>query len=156
MTATYETLSPAETRRLGRQLAALLQTGDVVLLQGELGAGKTCFAQGIGAGLKVAEAVKSSSFVLVNEYNGRLHVYHADLFRLEDPRQVFELGLEENAQDGLLLVEWPDRAPEELPPDHLLVRFESTGAKSRRITFEAAGTHYEDVLVRLETVAGRG
>lgn len=156
MTATYETLSPAETRRLGRQLAALLQAGDVVLLQGELGAGKTCFAQGIGAGLKVAEAVKSSSFVLVNEYNGRLHVYHADLFRLEDPRQVFELGLEENAQDGLLLVEWPDRAPEELPPDHLLVRFESTGAKSRRITFEAAGTHYEDVLVRLETVAGRG
>ena len=156
MTATYETLSPAETRRLGRQLAALLQAGDVVLLQGELGAGKTCFAQGIGAGLKVAEAVKSSSFVLVNEYNGRLHVYHADLFRLEDPRQVFELGLEENAQDGLLLVEWPDRAPGELPPDHLLVRFESTGAKSRRITFEAAGTHYEDVLVRLETVAGRG
>jgi tRNA threonylcarbamoyladenosine biosynthesis protein TsaE len=155
MTATYETLSPAETRRLGRQLAALLQAGDVVLLQGELGAGKTCFAQGIGAGLKVAEAVKSSSFVLVNEYNGRLHVYHADLFRL-DPRQVFELGLEENAQDGLLLVEWPDRAPGELPPDHLLVRFESTGAKSRRITFEAAGTHYEDVLGRLETVAGRG
>ena len=155
MTATYETLSPAETRRLGRQLAALLQAGDVVLLQGELGAGKTCFAQGIGAGLKVAEAVKSSSFVLVNEYNGRLHVYHADLFRL-DPRQVFELGLEENAQDGLLLVEWPDRAPEELPPDHLLVRFESTGAKSRRITFEAAGTHYEDFLVRLETVTGHG
>jgi tRNA A37 threonylcarbamoyladenosine biosynthesis protein TsaE len=69
---------------------------------------------------------------------------------------VFELGLEENAQDGLLLVEWPDRAPEELPPDHLLVRFESTGAKSRRITFEAAGTHYEDVLVRLETVTGHG
>ncbi len=146
MTMALETLSPAETRNLGRQLAPLLEPGDVLLLQGELGAGKTCFAQGIGAGLKVAEAVKSSSFVLVNEYNGRLHVYHADLFRLEDPQQVFELGLEENARDGLLLVEWPDRAPQELPPEHLMLRFESTGAKSRRITFEAKGSHYEAVL----------
>ena len=110
MKATFESLSPAETRRLGRRLAPFLAAGDVVLLQGELGAGKTCFAQGIGAGLKVVEAVKSSSFVLVNEYSGRLHVYHADLFRLEDPQQVFELGLEENARDGLLLVEWLDRA----------------------------------------------
>lgn len=149
MTVTYETASPAETRRLGRRLASLLQSGDVVLLQGELGAGKTCFAQGIGAGLKVAEAVKSSSFVLVNEYHGRLHVYHADLFRLEDPRQVFELGLEENAAGGLLLVEWPDRAPQELPPEHLMVRFQSTGPKARRINFEAAGAHYEDVLKKL-------
>jgi tRNA threonylcarbamoyladenosine biosynthesis protein TsaE len=155
MTVTCESLSPAETRRLGRRLAALLQAGDVVLLQGELGAGKTCFAQGIGAGLKVAEAVKSSSFVLVNEYTGRLHVYHADLFRLEDPQQVFELGLEENAQDGLLLVEWPDRAPQELPAEHLMVRFESTGAKSRRITFEANGGHYEDMLRRFEAVTAR-
>jgi tRNA threonylcarbamoyladenosine biosynthesis protein TsaE len=155
MKATFESLSPAETRRLGRRLAPLLDAGDVVLLQGELGAGKTCFAQGIGAGLKVVEAVKSSSFVLVNEYNGRLHVYHADLFRLEDPQQVFELGLEENARDGLLLVEWPDRAPQELPPEHLLVRFEGTGEKSRRIGFEAAGARYEDLLADFEAVAAR-
>jgi tRNA threonylcarbamoyladenosine biosynthesis protein TsaE len=143
MSETFETLSPAETRRLGRRLAPLLRPGDVVLLQGELGAGKTCFAQGIGAGLRVKEAVKSSSFVLVNEYSGRLHVYHADLFRLEDPTEVFELGLEENAADGLLLVEWPDRAPQELPPEHLLVRFAATGDKSRRISFEARGERYE-------------
>ena len=154
MKTVFETRSPAETRRLGRRLAPLLAAGDVVLLQGELGAGKTCFAQGIGAGLKVVEAVKSSSFVLVNEYNGRLRAYHADLFRLEDPQQVFELALEENARDGLLLVEWPDRAPQELPPEHLMVRFESTGAKSRRIAFEAYGSHYEDVLARFEGTAG--
>ena len=156
MTATFETTSPAETRRLGRQLAMLLQAGDVILLQGELGAGKTCFAQGIGAGLKVAEVVKCSSFVLVNEYNGRLHVYLADLFRLEDPQQVFELGLEENARDGLLLVEWPDRAPQELPAEHLIARFETTGAKSRRIEFEASGEHYETTLERFAAVASRG
>jgi tRNA threonylcarbamoyladenosine biosynthesis protein TsaE len=146
MTTTFESLSPAETRRLGRRLAPLLGAGDVLLLQGELGAGKTCFAQGIGAGLRVREPVKSSSFVLVNEYSGRLHVYHADLFRLEDPTEVFELALEENAADGLLLVEWPERAPQELPPQHLLVRFRATGDKSRRIAFEARGERYERLL----------
>ena len=146
MTQSFESLSPAETRRLGRRLAGLLRAGDVLLLEGELGAGKTCFAQGIGAGLKVKEAVKSSSFVLVNEYDGRLHVYHADLFRLEDPREVFELALEENAMDGLLVVEWPDRAAQEMPPEHLLVRFEATGDKARRINFEARGERYEALL----------
>jgi tRNA threonylcarbamoyladenosine biosynthesis protein TsaE len=138
--------SPVETRRLGQQLARYLQPGDVVLLQGELGAGKTCLAQGIGRGLRVQEPVKSSSFVLVNEYNGRLHVYHADLFRLDNPQQVFELALEENAADGLLLVEWPDRAPRELPPEHLLVRFEILDARTRRITFEPHGRHYESLI----------
>src|SRR5688572_31359835 len=99
MSDVLDTKSPAETKRLGERLARHLQAGDVLLLQGELGAGKTCLAQGIGRGLRVAEAVKSSSFVLVNEYNGRLHVYHADLFRLTDSEQVFELALEENARD---------------------------------------------------------
>ena len=146
MTLSFESRSPAETRRLGRDLAAHLRPGDVLLLQGELGAGKTCFSQGIGAGLKVREPVKSSSFVLVNEYSGRLHVYHADLFRLEDPREVFELGLEENAAEGLLLVEWPDRAPQEMPPDHLLVRFDVTGHASRLITYEPHGERYEALL----------
>ena len=85
MSIVLDSHSPAETKRLGERLARLLRPGDVLLLQGELGAGKTCFAQGIGRGLRVKEAVKSSRFVLVNEYNGRLHVYHADLFRLGGP-----------------------------------------------------------------------
>jgi len=138
--------SPAETRRLGQRLARHLKPGDVLLLQGELGAGKTCLAQGIGRGLSVAEAVKSSSFVLVNEYNGRLHVYHADLFRLNQPQEVVELGLEENAADGLLLVEWPDRAPQELPQEHLLVRFEILDDKTRMITLEPHGERYETLV----------
>jgi tRNA threonylcarbamoyladenosine biosynthesis protein TsaE len=129
MTLSFESRSPAETRRLGRALAAHLQPGDVLLLQGELGAGKTCFSQGIGA---------------------RLHVYHADLFRLEDPREVFELGLEENAADGLLLVEWPDRAPREMPPDHLLVRFDVTDHTARRVTYEPHGARYESLLRDLQ------
>ncbi|HLF71632.1 MAG TPA: tRNA (adenosine(37)-N6)-threonylcarbamoyltransferase complex ATPase subunit type 1 TsaE [Dehalococcoidia bacterium] len=146
MTLSFDSKSPTETKRLGERLARHLRPGDVLLLQGELGAGKTCFTQGLGRGLRVAEAVKSSSFVLVNEYHGALHVYHADLFRLEDPAQVFELALEENAADGLLVVEWPDRAPQELPPDHLLVRFEVTGEKTRRITLEPHGHRYEALV----------
>ena len=156
MTFTYESRSPAETRRLGRTLASRLQAGDVLLLQGELGAGKTCFSQGIGAGLRVKEPVKSSSFVLVNEYSGRLHVYHADLFRLDDPREIFELGLEENAADGLLLVEWPDRALQEMPPEHLLVRFEVVDHTSRRIKLQPHGTRYEELVRSLEEGESRG
>jgi tRNA A37 threonylcarbamoyladenosine biosynthesis protein TsaE len=79
----------------------------------------------------------------------RLHVYHADLFRLNEPQEVFELALEENAADGLLLVEWPDRAPQELPPEHLLVRFEIIDAKTRRITLEALGDRYESIISAL-------
>ena len=157
MSLTYESHSPAETRRLGEQLARLFQPGDVVLLQGDLGAGKTCLAQGIGRGLKVAEAVKSSSFVLVNYYNGRLKVYHADLFRLNDAGEVFDLALEENSEDGLLLVEWPDRAMQEMPPDHLLVRFSVTGDKTRRIELTARGRRYEQLLSELANLpAARG
>jgi tRNA threonylcarbamoyladenosine biosynthesis protein TsaE len=150
----FESASPAETRRLGERLAKLLRPGDVVLLTGELGAGKTCLAQGIGKGLRVAEAVKSSSFVLVNEYHGRLHVHHADLFRLNDPGEVADLALEENAADGVLLVEWPDRAWQEMPPEQLLVRFEIAGERRRAITIEAAGDRYEELLAGLERIVG--
>ena len=140
---------PAATRRLGEQLARRLEPGDVVLLQGDLGAGKTCFAQGIGRGLRVAEPVKSSSFVLVNEYHGRLHVHHADLFRLDDPLEVADLALEESAADGLLLVEWPDRALPALPAEHLLVRFEIVDDRSRRIALEPRGRRYEALVAGL-------
>jgi tRNA threonylcarbamoyladenosine biosynthesis protein TsaE len=147
--AEFESGSPAETRRLGERLAKLLRAGDIVLLSGELGAGKTCLAQGIGRGLRVAEAVKSSSFVLVNEYNGRLKVYHADLFRLNDPGEVVDLGLEETSADGVLLIEWPDRAWQEMPPERLLVAFEVTGDRARRIVFEGTGARYEALTGQL-------
>ena len=141
--------SPAETRRLGARLGRLLQAGDVVLLQGDLGSGKTVFAQGIGEGLAVREPVKSSSFVLLNEYHGRLTMYHADLYRLTDPAEVVELALEEVAAPGVLVVEWPERAWEELPPEHLLVRIEETGTRGRRLTLEARGPRYEALLQAL-------
>jgi tRNA threonylcarbamoyladenosine biosynthesis protein TsaE len=141
--------SAAETKRIGARLGRLLAAGDVLLLQGDLGSGKTTLTQGIGAGLKVAEPVKSSSFVLLNEYHGRLTVYHADLYRLDDPGQVADLALEEVASDGVLVVEWPDRAWGELPPEHLLVRIEEEGAKGRVVTISERGKRYEELLAAL-------
>ena len=141
--------SSTETRHIGARLGRLLEAGDVLLLQGDLGSGKTTLTQGIGEGLKVAEPVKSPSFVLLNEYHGRLTVYHADLYRLNDPAEVADLALEEIAADGVLVVEWPDRAWGELPPEHLLVRIEEEGARGRTVTIAARGERYEQLLAAL-------
>ena len=147
--------SPAATRRIGARLGRRLRPGDVILLLGELGTGKTCLAQGIGRGLEVSDQVKSSSFVLMNEYDGPLKLYHADLYRLEDPREVMDLGLEETAADGVLAVEWPERAWEELPPEHLLVRLEWKDGDRRRLTFEARGHRYQELVHALSPGAKR-
>jgi len=147
--------SPAETRRLGERMARRLRAGDVILLQGELGAGKTCLAQGIGRGLGVAVTIKSSAFVLLNEYEGRLKMYLADLYRLEDPAEVVDLALEEVAADGVLVVEWPDRAWEEMPREHLLVRLEWAGERARGIRLEARGVRYRELVEGL-TARARG
>ena len=127
----------------------------MLLLQGELGSGKTVLAQGVGEGLAVREPVKSSSFVLVNEYHGRLTVQHADLFRLEEPAQVFDLGLEEIAAPGVLIVEWPERAWSELPPEHLLIRIVEAGV-GRTLTLEPRGSRYEELIEQLERRSKRG
>lgn len=143
------TLSGAKTRALGRRLARLLRAGDVVLLQGPLGAGKTTLAQGIGAGLKVEEPVRSPTFVLMTRHDGgSLPLYHADLYRLGTPEEVEDLSLEEQAADGVLLVEWPERGLEALPEEHLLVALEPVpeDASMRRITVVAAGDRYKRVL----------
>ena len=148
--------SPAETRRLGERLARRLRPGDVLLLQGELGAGKTCLAQGIGKGLEVGATIKSSAFVLLNEYEGRLKMYLADLYRLEDSAEVADLALEEVAADGVLVVEWPDRAWEEMPREHLLVRLGWAGERARELSLEARGARYRELVESLTARARRG
>ncbi len=134
-----ESGGPDETRRLGEALGRAAETGDVVLLSGELGAGKTVFVQGIARGLGFEGPVSSKSFVLLGEYAGRLVLYHADLFRLESPQDVEELALDEISREGVLVVEWPERGEGVLPEEHLLLRFEVTGPETRRIAAEASG-----------------
>jgi tRNA threonylcarbamoyladenosine biosynthesis protein TsaE len=118
----------------------------VVLLSGELGSGKTCLVQGIGRGLGVREPVTSKSFILLGECQGHLRLYHADLYRLNDPAEVEELALVEYCAEGVLVVEWAERAWEVFPPEHLLVHLEMTGALERDLAFEARGERYERLL----------
>jgi tRNA threonylcarbamoyladenosine biosynthesis protein TsaE len=141
--------SPEETHTLGERLGAVLERGDVVLLSGELGAGKTAFVKGVAQGLGYDGAVSSKSFVLLGEYQGRLRLYHADLYRLEDPEQVADLALDEISAEGVLIVEWPERAWEVLPPEHLLIRFEVTGAETRVLQPEARGDRAQELAAAL-------
>jgi tRNA threonylcarbamoyladenosine biosynthesis protein TsaE len=142
--------SADETAAIGRRIGALLQSGDVLLLTGELGSGKTCLTQGIGAGMGIPDPIKSSSFVLMNEYQEALPLFHADLYRLTDPSEVADLSLEEYAAPGVLVVEWPERAWDELPEEHLLVRMSYEGEDERALEFEARGSRYEALLDRLQ------
>src|SRR5438067_12887981 len=105
------TRSEQETANAGRELAAMLAAGDVVLLHGDLGAGKTAFVKGLAEGLGVArDEVSSPTFTLVQEYRGgRLTLFHVDLYRLDDPREIDDLGLDELAEDGVLAIEWAEK-----------------------------------------------
>jgi tRNA threonylcarbamoyladenosine biosynthesis protein TsaE len=133
-----------ETRAIGERLAGMLEPHDVVILFGELGAGKTTLVQGIASGLEVADHVTSPTFTLVREYVGRLPVIHADVFRLERVQDVIDLGLDEVAGgDGVLLVEWGDAVENLLPPDRLRVELTSEDpggdSEARRITLVGIG-----------------
>ena len=108
---THQTGSEEETAAVGRTLAASLSAGDVVLLYGDLGAGKTAFVKGLAEGLSVERSeVSSPTFTLMQEYRGgRLTLFHADLYRLDDPREVDDLGFDELAAGGVLAIEWAEK-----------------------------------------------
>jgi tRNA threonylcarbamoyladenosine biosynthesis protein TsaE len=149
--------SEEQTRRLGSQLGKLLQRGDVICLAGELGTGKTCFAQGIGQGLGIEEPITSPSFTFVKEYRqgGALTLYHVDLYRIENVKETLTLGLEEYLYgDGACVVEWADRAIEALPADHLWIAFRHINERERGILMKAKGKRYEKLL--LDFKEGRG
>jgi tRNA threonylcarbamoyladenosine biosynthesis protein TsaE len=133
------TRSEAETTALGRDLAADLRAGDVVLLEGVLGAGKTALARGLASGLGVPEdEVRSPTFTLVNPYTGgRLPVHHIDLYRIARASDLDELGLEEIlGTDGVAIVEWAERLERWRPPHALVIRFEDQGGSERSIVIE--------------------
>lgn len=140
---TIESTGPDDTRALGERIGRAAQAGDVLLLSGELGAGKTLFVQGIARGLGYEGPVSSKSFVILGQYTGRVTLYHADLYRLEDPEHVQELGLDEITADGVLAVEWPERAEWVLPEECLLIRFEVTGESTRKLHVDARGERAE-------------
>jgi tRNA threonylcarbamoyladenosine biosynthesis protein TsaE len=144
------TSGPDETRRVGDRLGPKVQAGDVVLLSGELGAGKTVFVQGVARGLGYEGQVSSKSFVIVGEYAGRVKLYHADLYRLEEPEQVEDLGLGEITEDGVLIVEWPERGDWALPRGDVLVGFKVMGDQERILTIEGGTPRGEEILCAMK------
>lgn len=143
--------SLAETQEFGKQLAAALKSGLVVSLIGNLGAGKTHLVQAIAEGLGVTdEEVTSPTFVLIQEYAGRIPIVHIDAYRLRDIDEFLELGADELlGADNVCLIEWADRVEEVLPRDRLTIEIESTSENSRQIQLKATGPLSESVLMSL-------
>ena len=135
------TTSEAETRATARSLATTLRPGAVLLLLGDLGAGKTAFVRGLAEGLGIAEdAVSSPTFTLVQEYRGgRLPLYHADLYRLPEGVSLDDLGLDEVAEDGVLAIEWPERLARPVP-GAVAIRIAIDDDTARTITIDATPT----------------
>ena len=143
------TKSVEETVGLGRRLGEILQPGDVVALNGELGAGKTYFVKGIAGGLGVTDTreVRSPTFVLVSEYEGRLRLYHVDAYRLKGADDLETLGSRDFVfGEGVTVVEWADRVEGSLPAERLTVRLEHVDATTRRMNFEARGARASEIL----------
>ena len=145
-----------QTRRLGAHLGRLLAPGDVILLDGEFGSGKTTFTQGIAKGLGLdSHYVNSPTFTLINEYKGgRVHLAHIDLYRLEGASDISTLGLDDYLEGrGATVIEWPAQAEATLPQDRLLVEFEYLNDTKRTLRFFAYGEHYEQLLEALKQAA---
>lgn len=135
------TNSPAETRLVGERLAAQLRAGDVLLLLGDLGAGKSELTRGIARGLGVTATVASPSFTILNVYDeGRVPLYHFDWYRLNDVEELYEMGMDEYlGGDGVAVVEWPSQCPEAIPESYLEVKITPVSETERDITLTPCG-----------------
>jgi len=140
MSVSVTCATEGDTRAVGRRLASLLRSGDVVLLSGGLGAGKTVFASGIAEGLGVDEPVVSPSFVLVRWYRGLMSMVHADLYRLGSSGEIEDLDLMSEAADGVLVVEWGDVSDQSFGEDHLMVRIGQDPGGARTIELSPRGS----------------
>ncbi len=147
---TRDLTSPEATQALGERLGALAQSGTVLCLNGPLGAGKTCFAQGVGRGLGVQELVTSPTFILLATYtSGRMPFFHGDFYRLGDESELVELGLEEVlGKEGLTLVEWADRFGDSFG-DCVRMDLKDLGPGLRRLTAVAHGPRSQSLLEAL-------
>jgi tRNA threonylcarbamoyladenosine biosynthesis protein TsaE len=144
------THSPEQTQALGKRLGEIARPGDVILLVGKLGAGKTCLTQGIAWGLGIDDYAASPSFVLVRELYGRLPLYHMDFYRLEKLEEIAELGLDEYFYGrGVSVVEWAEKALSLLPPENLLIEMDYIAESERRLRLKPSGKRYREMAAQL-------
>lgn len=139
--------SPEETQSIGRILGNYCHPGDIILLVGDLGTGKTCLTQGILWGLGVEEYARSPTFVLMSEYHGRLPLYHMDLYRLNSISEIADLGLEEYLDgDGISVIEWADKGSELFSQSYLMITMTYLHETKRMLNFETNDRHYTDII----------
>jgi len=140
--------SPEQTRRVGSRLGGVLQAGDVICLQGDLGAGKTTFVQGIAQGWGSLDSVSSPTFILVNMYRraDQSQLFHMDAYRLESTPEAEELDLDSMLAQGALLIEWPERMNGLIPNERLWVNLEHIEEEEREVKFKATGKRYDELL----------
>ncbi len=148
----YITESAEETSKIGEQLGRLLSKGNIICLTGDLGAGKTAFTKGIAKGLAVDDYVTSPTYTIINEYQGRLPLYHFDVYRLNDVEEMYELGYEEYFfGDGIVVLEWADIVRDIIPGERLWITIlNSKGDDSREIIMEPTGEVYDDIMKGME------
>ena len=155
---TLNTSSPEQTQSVGQILGAHAQAGDVFLLSGDLGAGKTCLTQGILWGLGGDEYARSPTFVLICEYPARLTLYHMDLYRIDSLDEIIDLGLDDYfLGDGVCVVEWAEKGVNAFIGEHLTVSIVETGSESRRLTISVDSPRYSEMMYALnEQVSDSG
>ncbi len=143
--------SPEQTQELGMRIGKLALPGDVFLLSGDLGAGKTCLTQGIAWGLDINEYTLSPTFVIMRELYGRLPLYHIDLYRLDRIEESIDLGLDDYLYGrGVCVVEWAEKALSILPPEHLLIKISYLSDTGRRFVMQPAGQRYQQIVAQLK------
>ena len=148
----FHTKSAFQTIQIGKSIGSRLLPGDVVALVGELGAGKTQFIKGLAAGVGIGNPayISSPSFKLVNEYPGKINLYHIDLFRLEGEKEAEELGLEDYFQGrGITAIEWADKISSLLPEEILRIEIHYTGENTRSLEILGKGKRYEGLVKEL-------
>ena len=154
----FTTNSPEETRQLGRYVGLSARPGDVYLLSGRLGAGKTCLTQGIAWGLGIKEYAASPTFVLMREMTGgRLPLYHIDLYRLDRLEEIADLGLDDYFYGkGVCVVEWAEKGINILPTEHLQLQIDYISEERRRFVITPSGERYGEMIGSLESKLNDG
>ena len=146
--------SPEQTQKIGVRIGELALPGDVFLLSGRLGAGKTCLTQGIAWGLNIKEYALSPTFVIVREMHGRLPLYHIDLYRLDNIDEIEDLGLDDYLYGkGACVVEWAEKALGLLPSEHLLIQIDFLSDTERSLQLKPRGKRYQELLAQLKSLS---
>ncbi len=143
--------SPEETQGIGERLGEIARPGDIYILTGKLGAGKTCLTQGIARGLGINEYTMSPSFVLIRELKGRLPLYHIDLYRLDKIEEIAELGLDDYLYGhGVTVIEWGEKAGQIIPEESLRIEISYVSDSERRLKFKANGQRYREIISEIK------